>query len=322
MGFGRGKGFSPVPPPAPPAGITPWTFNSIEPQLRNAGGVDEWKTVSLAHCIPVGATGAIIHLVNTDPGEDRKVGLRKPGDTHIQQGRMYRASHTWGIVGVDAALNFEFFADGPLAPVDIWIMGWTGPNVHFLDTSVEYNPPNLAWTDLDCSPHAPGALAAIWDISHQGYAWRSYAIRKKGSTDNHYADIGHNWPIIGLDATQKCQGYFESLTVTRLRAFLTGYITAGVKMRTNAPDVSPAILNSWEDYVLPLANTTVRWGIFEMTSPQVFYYWGGRKNHSKRSIHPGSSRHEWAFVHCDGGKKVELYRQDNTVKIYQVGAVA
>lgn len=304
---------------APPPPDIMFTFNSIEPQRMQVPGVMEWINVDMSHAIPPNATGAIIQMYNTEPGADHRIGLRKPGDTHIQQGRLRRDCHTWGIVGLDATRSFEAFAHTAPAPVHYWVMGYTGPTVHFLPTAFEFFPPALSWYDLDCSGQVPDdAIAAIWDISYQGYAWRRYAIRKKGSTDNHYGYTAHNWAIVGLDADKKCQGYFELVGATRFRIFLVGYITAGILMQTNGIDRTPGAINVWTATSLSSFNDYTRWGVIEVMAQSLTTY-GAQKRHSLRNLAKGSYQHDWAFVHCRHKGVIELYMSDWNSKFYELG---
>ncbi|GAI12640.1 unnamed protein product, partial [marine sediment metagenome] len=275
-----------------------FTFNSIEPQLRSPGAGEVWKTLDLSHELPPESTGAIIQIQNTDVSFPRHCGLRKPGSTVEVIGDLNHGNYTWGLVGCDADRKIEAFAP-TFATMLYWVMGYTGRNVHFLDTAIEFALVQQVWQDLDCSPYIPAnADAAIFNLSCLAAAYGKYAIRKKGSADVHYAYFGQNFPILGLDANMKAEIWPLGVGVSRIRCFLTGYIVGGITMHTNSIDISPAVLGSWQSGIISAYNDTTHFAIIETAGEAVPQPWGIRKGGSLRPILGNIRDHQWAYPHC------------------------
>lgn len=128
-----------IDPVSPPDKLR--TFNSITPEYYSCTGVNSWKTYDASGDISPDATGVILLLVNSDPGQENDMGCRKPGSSIITHGRMKRNGHTWAMCGVDSDMKFEVYSRRS-AWQYFYIMGYTGPNVHFLDAP---SPSGIKW---------------------------------------------------------------------------------------------------------------------------------------------------------------------------------
>ncbi len=309
-------GISPVPVPE-----VMLTFNSIEPQLRSPGSGDVWKTMDLSHEIPAGCSGAIVQIQNIDISQPRKCGLRKPGSTTDRNGYLRDGNYTWGLVGCDDDRKVEAFAPD-VATMLYWIMGYTGPNVHFLDEAVEIPLVEQVWNDIDCSPYVPANVdAVIFNVSCSYAAMGIYAIRKKGSTDVHYGYFQQNFPILGLDANFKAEIWPRAVGGSNVRLFLTGYIVGGITMHTNSIDISPPILGSWQGRLISAYNATTHFAIIETCGAQSPVPWGVRKGASLRPILGNIRDHQWCYPHCNHGKIIDIYRSIDTMHFYEIGVV-
>lgn len=99
-----------------------------------------------------------------------------------------------------------------------------------------------SWQDIDISAYAPaGATGAILHFEN---TWSlgelDYGFRKKGSTDNLLGEIyrtSHNWVMIGVDESRKCQVYIET---AQIKVYLVGYTATGVVFFDNGYDKTPA----------------------------------------------------------------------------------
>ncbi len=305
-------------PPVPEID-TMHTFNSIEPQLRSPGAGFLWKTLDLSHELPPEATGAIIQIQNIDASYLRSCGLRKPGSTTEVEGRLRQDNYTWGLAGCDADRKIEAFAPD-VATIIYWVMGYTGRNVHFLDTAIEFALVQSVWNDLDCSPYIPAnADAAIFNVSSLSGTYGRYSIRKKGSTDVHYGFMYQNFPILGLDANMKAEIWPRGVGHGRTRCFLTGYIVGGITMHTNSIEISPAGLGSWQHQLISAYNATTHYAIIETVGEADPQPWGIRKGGSLRPILGNIRDHQWAYPHCNEAKVIDLYRTVDTMHFYEIG---
>jgi len=304
---------------APPKPEVMYTFNSIEPQFRSPGTGDLWKTMDLSHELPVGSTGAIIQIQNTDISVLRRCGLRKPSSTAEVHGQLMHGNYTWGLVGTDADRKIEAYA--PTVDVMIyWVMGYTGSNVHFLDSALEFTLVKQVWNDLDCSPYVPAdADAAIFNVSALSGSLSRYAIRKKGSTDVHYSYFYQNFPILGLDENKKAEIWPIDVGVGNVRCFLTGYIVGGVQMHTNSIDISPAVLGSWQHQLISAYNATTHFAIIETSGAAAVQPWGVRKGASLRPILGTVRDHQWCYPHCDTDRLIDIYRSYEGMHFYEIG---
>lgn len=305
-------------PPVPPVEFM-YTFNSIEPQLISPGAGEAWNVIDLSYEIPANASGAIVQIQNLDAASTRHCGLRKPGSLTEVYGQLRQENYTWGLVGCNEARQVELFA--PLVTnIVYWIMGFTGPNVHFLDTAIEMPLVQQVWQDLDCFPHVPPeADAVIFNISCLSGSNARYAIRKKGSTDVHYAYFYQNFPILGIDINGKAEIWPFGVGHGKIRLFLVGYIVGGITMHTNSIEISPAGLNSWEHQLISAYNDTTHYAIIETAGSGAPVTWGVRKGHSARPIFGHTRDHQWAYPHCNHDKLIDLYRSLNTLHFYEIG---
>lgn len=305
-------------PPVPPVEFM-YTFNSIEPQSVDPGLGEAWNTIDLSYEIPPNCSGAIVQIQNVDPSQMRHCGMRKPGSNTEKMGYLTDGNYTWGLVGCNDARQVELFA--PLVTNMIyWIMGFTGPNVHFLDTAVEMPLVQQVWNDLDCFPHVPPeADAVIFNVSCLAPAMGIYAIRKKGSTDVHYAYFLQNFPILGIDGDGKAQIWPRAVGGNNVHCFLTGYIVGGIKMHTNSIDISPAILDSWQSHPISAYNATTHYAIIETSGAASPLPWGVRKGGSVRPILGTIRDHQWCYPHCNRDRNIDLYRSVDTMHFYEIG---
>ncbi|MBA7590828.1 hypothetical protein ES708_32968 [subsurface metagenome] len=201
-----------------------------------------------------------------------------------------------------------------------WVMGYTGPNVHFLDNAHEFSLVKQVWNDLDCSPYVPAdADAAIFNVSCHSAPNGKYAIRQKGSTDVHYAFFHQNFPILGLGDNKVVEIWPIDVGIGNVRCYLTGYIVGGVQMHLNSIEVSPPILGSWQGRSISAYNATTHYAIIETAGAANFLPWGVRKGASLRPILGTITDHQWCFPHCTEGRLIDIYRSIDTMHFYEIG---
>lgn len=282
---------------------------SIEPQYLGFSAAGAWTEIDLTHAIHPDATGIIFCVINTDSGASREFGLRAKGSAHAWLADQKRYTQTWGLCPVSADRKIEYFSS--FAGVhDLWIMGYTGPNVHFLEPPVDITPPGTStWTEKDLSAHAPGAIAVILDLGNSADVTPGWGARCKGSTDNRTRGCGHVFPVIKCDEAQKIELYLWPAVAGISKAHLIGYITANVTMETDAPSMLLGARLNWVPVPITASYATPKFAFVEMDSTTGWVDFGAQKRYSLRNILYDGDNHNWAIVHCDDDFKIELYRE-------------
>lgn len=282
---------------------------SIEPQFYTLPTINAWTELDLSHEIHPDATGIIFCVINTDVGAERNLGLRAKGSAHTWAPTMKRHTITWGLVPVDADRKIEYYTTFS-GIHHLWIMGYTGPNVHYLETPVDITPPGTStWTEKDLAAHAPGAIAVILDLGNSVTLTSGWGARCKGSTDNRIRGCGRVFPVIKCDEAQKIELYLWPGPSGVSKAYLIGYITANVTMETNAPDRQAGPNASWNAIGVNVSYPTPKFAFIEWSSSAVWIDFGARKRYSLRNIKYDGDNHNWAIVHCNYEGRIEIWRQ-------------
>lgn len=292
---------------------------SIEPQLYNLAVGGAWAEIDLSHELHPEATGVIFCLINTDAGAERQFGFRAKDAPFGWAPLMKRHTITWGLAPVNSDRIMEYLAS--FAGVgDLWIMGYTGRNVHFLDTPVDISPPNTAtWTMKDLAANAPGAIAVILDIGSTPDLIASYGARCNGSTDNRTNGSGRVWPVIKCDTAQKIELYLNQPAGVVPTFYLIGYITANLTMETDALMIGAGAAAAWVPLNIGATYPTPKFGFIEVTSTTTWVDQGFRKRYSLRDVKYDGDNHNWAIVHCDKNAQIEWWREFNVCLPYLHG---
>jgi len=291
------------------------TFYPITPVEVTPGTASAWTDVDVSAYVPAGATGVILHCVNTHASNNYALGLRKNGSTDARTTSITSNAHCWAAIGVDANRIFEAYI-GNTTYIDIYLVGYTVSGVTFFTNAYDKSKTTLTtWEDIDCSTEAPSAIGLIFEVKGSTAAY-AMGLRTNGSTDNRTASTLYHdtfGVIIGCDASQICEGYIENVAVD---FFLVGYITDGCTFNTNATDVSLATTATWLD--LTALPATANMGFIEVTSGGAYNY-GLRKNGSAEDIYKYAFRHPWAFVECDASQIIEGEIANVAVDFFVVG---
>ena len=273
-----------------------------------------WIDVDVSAYVPSGATGVILHCVNTS-ATAYAFGLRKNGSTDARIQNLHTTTHCWAAIGVDASRIFEAYV-GDTTYIDIYLVGYTMSGVTFFTNAYDKSlTATAAWTDINCATEAPSATGLVFEIAG-GSAAYAMGLRKNGSTNNRIASAYYHCDfgvIIGCDASQICEGYIGNVAVD---FFLVGYITDGCTFNTNATDVSLATTATWLD--LTALPATANMGFIEVATATTYTY-GLRKNGSAEDIYWDALRHPWAFVECDASQIIEGEIANVAVDFFVVG---
>jgi hypothetical protein len=289
------------------------TFFPIDPIEVTPGTANAWTDVDVSSYVPAGATGAVLHIVNTNPSTNYALGIRKNGSTDDRYSNFRPIAHTWAAIGVDANRIFEAYV-GNTTYIDIYLVGYTMSGVAFFTNAYDKSLSTTgSWQDIDCSTEAPNAIGLIFE----GYEPSSYytvGFRNNGSSDDRARrSYRRLWVIIGCDASQICEGYISN---TAFDFFLIGYITDGATFNTNATDISLSTTGSWLD--LSALPSGANMGFIEIDSTN-YYYYGLRENGSAEDIYQCTWYHYWGFVKCDASQIIEGKIENTAVDFFVLG---
>lgn len=269
------------------------TFYPITPVEVTPGSVN-WQDVDVSAHIPEGATGVILHVVNTSPSAAYALGLRKNGSSDNRTTSFTNTTHCWAMIGVDASRIFEAYV-GQTTSQDIYLVGYTMSGVTFATNATDKSLGDTgSWEEIDCSTPAPDAIGLIFEITS---AWKQMGLRKNGSSDDRYKyTTNHNCfsAVIGCDDSQICEGKISS---TDVDFWLVGYITDGVTFNLNATDLSLGTAVQWLD-LTALPDESPAMAIIEVASTAGYAY-GLRKDGSEEDIYRHCWAHAWGIIEPD-----------------------
>ncbi len=112
------------------------------------------------------------------------------------------------MTGTNASGVFQVYS-GNTATVRTYIVGYTMSGVKFFTEPIDktVTADNL-WHDIDISGETGGdtVIGAIFTVLTTAGSSRSYALRKKGSSDDRFSDLRAETPtlgLIGVDGNEK-----------------------------------------------------------------------------------------------------------------------
>lgn len=287
------------------------TFFPITPVDVNPDASGAYTEVDCSAYIPAGATGVILHVVET-AGAESTMTIRKNGSTDNRLTDMLRDCHTWAMMGVDGSRIFEIYMEN-YADFDILLVGYTMAGVTF-----KTNAPSVSfdtsWQDIDFAAEAPGAIGIILEANPSGHTL--FGVRKNGSTDDitgkQISHYGFSL-VIGCDGDQIIEAKRDTGGVGW---WLTGYITDGVIFATNSTEVTPSANGSWENFAA-LPDDAVM-GIYQIVCP-IYLNYGLQANGIGEEIYRDTGRHSWGIVAPAADKIVEGKKADANIKMFLIG---
>lgn len=260
-----------------------------------------WRDVDVSGSVPAGATGAILHIVNSTA--TGSWGLRKKGSTDDRSYSLAGYSHCWAIIGVDD--NRVFQAKLGTNTV-IHLVGYTAQGVYCFENAINKSLVAIgAWTTIDLSAECPAAIGIIIEVVNTQAFGRDFGLRKFGSTDEYYEEISNNnhvWAIIGCDEVQKIQGKIQTADVD---FYVIGYVTSGAQFYTNAHDQSLGVFDEWADLPETLHDQAAMGFIEILRDMGKMGEFDLRKKGAADEAYKQAIAHCFAFVECDADKKIE-----------------
>lgn len=289
----------------------------ITPVEITPGSAGAWTDADVSASIPAGATGVILHFVNTHATTVYTLGARKNGSTDNRIPNLDATTHCWGAIGVDGNRILELYVEDT-TNIDVYLVGYFQAESVFFTNAVDKSLSATAtWTDIDISADTSTdtALQAIFEIKSTALYY--FGLRQNGSTDARIAAVSFHdgfGVIIGVDGSEICEGYIQNAGVD---FFLVGYIISDVTNITNATNLSLAGTAEWTDLTALPAGAVGGW--IEVISPGANYNYGLRENGSAEDIYRGASRHCWGLVECDGSRLIEGEIANTAVDFFLVG---
>jgi hypothetical protein len=292
------------------------SFFPITPVAVTPASSGSWEDVNAgAYGVPSGATGVLLHFVNTHASNAYAIGMRKNGSTDNRISSLYANSHAWAAIGVDFDRIFEAYI-GDTTDIDIYLIGYTGEAVTFFNNAYDKSlGVTGSWETINCSAEAPNAIGLIFEVVTTSVL--GFGLRKTGSSDNRTNLAGyHNAPgvVIGCDGSQTCEGNISNIGVD---FHLLGYITQGVTFNTNATDFNLGTTGAWTD--LDSIGSGKVFGIIEIISSGNYKY-GLRKDGSGEDIYYRCMRHSWGIVECSAAGIIEGEIEDGGVDFFHIGS--
>jgi hypothetical protein len=293
------------------------TFYPITPVNVTPGTTGSWQDVACSSYIASGATGVVVHVLNTSLATTYIAKIRCNGSTDARQNGMNFDCHAWAAYGVDGSRIFEAYIGS--SDVQVWLVGYTMTGVTFKTNGVSKTiGATSTWTDVDCtSDTSASAVAIIFEPFSFGY---QVGVRKNGSSDalTEYANYPDNIQsaIIGCDDSQIVEVYTDYPGDTIF--FLTGYVTDGVTMNTNGTDFTlHSPLDTWTDMTALSSDAVMGFIDYQASSDSIRS--GFRKNGSAEDFAVRVYRHVWALVECDASHIIEAYTDTDGLNCKLVG---
>ncbi len=277
---------------------------------------NSWQDADLGDYLPSDATGAILHVRNTDSVDPTAFGWRKNGSTDARQEGVFDFSHLWYAVPVDTNQIVELYI-GDLTELDVYLVGYFKDEAHFFTNAPDKSTATRGWTDVDISGDTVGgdvAIAAIAEINNVSTTFYGAGARNDGETRNDTASCPYKCSAIVGVTSEIYEQYISNAFVDH---YLTGYFTKGGTFYATAQDYSLGSTGSWQD--LSTLPTGALGGFFDADNANGVDY-GLRKNGSTEDwSNYHIVRHHWGYVEADLDYKIEGYIGSTAIDFFLTG---
>jgi len=277
-----------------------------------------WQDADVSSYVPIGATGIILHIVNTSTTNERAIGFRMNGSTDSRTTNMGATQHFWCAVGIDSNGIVELNVTSTTGQ-DIYLVGYFKTDAAFFTNAPNKTPGALSsFVDVDISTDTgtDTAIAAVLELISPDGTAASVGVRKNGSSDTRNSSVSyHIGAIIGVDASKIFEAYLSSANA---QVWLLGYIRALGTFNTNALDRDISTTGAWTNLGdLPVGALG---GVYEVVSRlSTTATYGLRTQGSTENIVRRSRSHTFGIIEGNAGK-VEGQISDTGVDIWEIGA--
>jgi len=222
-----------------------WFTNANDISLSTPGS---WQDIDLSSYLPVGATGAIVEVVNTGTGtaggavrgkEDPRDYMSNPSFGPIQ---LQPETHQWQIVKVDT--NRLIQGNVTSTDAEFKLLGYTiGEDPSYFSAPPDITGAAGSWVTMDLAGYvdanADGAILFIVGDN------KKYGVREVGSS---YSNVDLKLPskggtmyLVGLNAAKEFEAYIES----GVNIYLVGQTKGSVVYYHDDIAVTDPAIGSW-----------------------------------------------------------------------------
>ena len=239
-----------------------WFVSGVDISLGTTGA---WTDIDISGSVPVGATGAVVEVVNSHNSTSRNGALRSKEDTNDYMSNPNYAeilggTHRWQIVKIDSNRVIQGRIDH--TNVDFKLLGYTvgSDPSYFSNALVDISPVAAnQWTTVDVSNYvSSGADGVILFIHSESNADQKYLIRAPGSDESTQDNINkyaNTMFIVGLNSAKHFEANLDDANV---KIFLVGETKGSIVYYANNIIVEDPSTNNWQeidadDYGIPPA---------------------------------------------------------------------
>lgn len=224
--------------------MIPVTRTDISPETTG-----EWVDVDVsAYVDPDNTAGVMLEIVNLDTYTDYYVGIRKNGsedDASIYY-KVPSSYYRWTAIGIDENGIFECKINK--LQIHIFIVAYIkNTEGSFFTNFIDKSPGVTGWSDINISGDTGDdtAVCAFVRLKNIQTTWYNYALRKNGSTDEHYQGVkGISGGMMSVDVNEIFEAYIAN---TNVDIFLDGYLVDNFGDWVNSIDYSTETTESWVD---------------------------------------------------------------------------
>ncbi|MHC4218613.1 MAG: right-handed parallel beta-helix repeat-containing protein [Planctomycetota bacterium] len=299
------------------------TFNYLATPVEiGPSSASTWEDVNVSAWVPAGATGVMIQYVAT--ASNMELGVRKNGSTDtwmVAHSTAYADTTGFLMTGVDAGRVLEVFEED--TAIKTYLIGYTMEGVTFFTNAIDKSLSTTgSYQDIDISGDtgAETAIGAILTVQNTDTS-NAYALRKNGSTDDHYDELKNSRTtscLIGVDAGEICEMKIAS---TVIDAYLTGYVTSGAVFFTNSVNKSTGTTGSYVDVDITadLGGDDANGAILQVFSDGGSSLDFGVRNNGASYDYYGPTKNEWAYVAIDAGNIFEQKIETTDKDLFLIG---
>ncbi len=286
------------------------------------GATGAWTDVNVSAYVAAGATGVILQMVN--PSGTYNWGCRNNSSTDTWMlAQQVDPRQAFFMIGVDSNRIFEVYNEH--SSTKTYLLGYTTSGVTFFTNGLDKSPGSadvFVDTNISADTGAATAVGAIFIVKDIITSRRSFALRKKGSTDDRYSSLYAGTvtgAVIGVDGSEICQVKVEN--GTEIKVYLVGYITSGAAFFTNALNKSTGTTGSYVDVDITadIGADDANGVLLEFHPTDDSSFVGAVRSNGQTHDYYYKLRHHFAFAGVDGDDIFEQKVDATVADLYLVG---